>query len=56
LRISAAVTFARLNVIPRLPAFLAEHPALDIDVLLDDRNIDLIEAGIDIALRMSDGR
>ena len=52
LRISAAVTFARLNVIPRLPVFLAEHPALDIDILLDDRNIDLIEAGIDIALRM----
>ena len=52
LRISAAVTFARLNIIPRLPAFLAEHPALDIDILLDDRNIDLIEAGIDIALRM----
>ena len=52
LRISAAVTFARLNVIPRLPDFLAEHRALDIDILLDDRNIDLIEAGIDIALRM----
>ena len=52
LRISAAVTFARLNVIPRLPVFLAEHRALDIDILLDDRNIDLIEAGIDIALRM----
>jgi DNA-binding transcriptional LysR family regulator len=52
LRISAAVTFARLNVIPRLPGFLAEHPAIDIDILLDDRNIDLIEAGIDVALRM----
>lgn len=52
LRISAAVTFARLNVIPRLSDFLAEHPALDIDILLDDRNIDLIESGIDIALRM----
>jgi DNA-binding transcriptional LysR family regulator len=52
LRISAAVTFARLHVIPRLPAFLAEHPALDVDVLLDDRNINLVEAGIDVALRM----
>lgn len=52
LRICAAVAFARLHVIPRLPIFLAEHPALDVDVLLDDRNIDLIEAGIDVALRM----
>jgi DNA-binding transcriptional LysR family regulator len=54
LRISAAVTFARLHVIPRLPIFLAEHPALDVDILLDDRNIDLIEAGIDVGLRMGD--
>ena len=54
LRISAAVTFARIHVIPCLPAFLAEHPALDIDVVLDDRNIDLIEAGVDLALRMGD--
>jgi DNA-binding transcriptional LysR family regulator len=52
LRICAPVTFARLHVIPRLPIFLAEHPALDLDVVLNDRNIDLIEAGIDVALRM----
>ncbi|HEY2464053.1 MAG TPA: LysR family transcriptional regulator [Steroidobacteraceae bacterium] len=52
LRISAAVTFARLHLVPRLPRFLAEHPALAIRALLDDRNIDLIEHGIDVALRM----
>jgi DNA-binding transcriptional LysR family regulator len=52
LRICAAVTFARLHVVPHLPLFLAEHPGLEIEVLLDDRNIDLVEAGIDIALRM----
>jgi len=52
LRICAAVTFARLHVMPHLPAFLEEHPALDIDVILDDRNVDLIEAGVDVALRM----
>jgi DNA-binding transcriptional LysR family regulator len=52
LRICAAVTFARLHVVPHLPLFLAEHPGLEIEVVLDDRNIDLGEAGIDIALRM----
>jgi len=52
LRVCAAVTFARLHVIPRLPIFLAQHPALEIDVVLDDHNVDLIEAGIDVALRM----
>lgn len=52
LRICAAVTFSRLHVLPRLPLFLDQHPALDVDFVLDDRNIDLIEEGIDIALRM----
>lgn len=54
LRIGAAVSFARLHVVPRLPQFLALHPALDIEVFLDDRNLDLVEVGIDVALRMGD--
>ncbi|MBR0692573.1 LysR family transcriptional regulator [Bradyrhizobium lablabi] len=54
LRVSAAVTFARLHVIPFLGEFLAAHPALDMDVVLDDRNVDLIDAGIDVALRMAE--
>jgi hypothetical protein len=36
---------------PRLPIVLAEHPARDVDVVLQDGDIDLIEAGIDVALR-----
>ena len=54
LRICAAVTFARLHVVPHLARFLAENPALDVEVVLDDRNVDLIEASIDVAIRMSD--
>jgi DNA-binding transcriptional LysR family regulator len=54
LSISAAVTFARLHIVPHLPKFLDHHPALDVDVVLDDRDVDLIEAGIDVALRMGD--
>jgi DNA-binding transcriptional LysR family regulator len=52
LRICAAVTFARIHIIPRLPAFLAAHPDLEMDVVLDDRNIELVQEGIDVALRM----
>jgi DNA-binding transcriptional LysR family regulator len=52
LRISASVSFARLHVIPRLTHFLAKHPSLDVEVILDDKDIDLIEAGIDIGLRL----
>lgn len=54
LRVSAATTFARLLIIPRLPEFLARHPAIEIDVLLDDRVIDLVSEGVDLALRMGE--
>jgi DNA-binding transcriptional LysR family regulator len=52
LRVSAPVTFARLHVIPSLPAFLAEHSALDIEVILQDGDVDLVELGVDLALRL----
>lgn len=54
LRVSAATTFARLMVVPRLPDFLASNPDLEVDVVLDDRVIDLVSEGIDIALRMGE--
>lgn len=52
LRVSAAPTFARLHIIPHLPTFLEANPSLDIDVVLDDRPIDLLAEGIDVSLRM----
>lgn len=54
LRISAAVTFARLHLLPRFSEFIERHPDLSVDILLDDRNIDLVEHGVDVALRMGD--
>jgi DNA-binding transcriptional LysR family regulator len=52
LRVSAPVTLARLHIIPHLPVFLSEHPAVDVDVILDDGDVDLVEAGVDVALRL----
>ncbi|MGJ4902469.1 LysR family transcriptional regulator [Bradyrhizobium sp. HKCCYLS2058] len=52
LRVSAATTFARLHIVPLLPRFLDEQPDLEIDVILDDRVIDLVSEGIDVSLRM----
>src|SRR3954447_8636912 len=52
LRVCAPLPFPRLHVMPRLSVFLAEHPSLDVDVVLEDRDTDLIEAGIDVALRI----
>lgn len=52
LRISAATTFARLHVVPSLPAFMDEHPDLELEMIMDDRVIDMVEEGVDVALRM----
>jgi DNA-binding transcriptional LysR family regulator len=52
LRVSAGVTFARLKIVPKLGRFLAQHPKLEIELILDDRNVDLVGEGIDVALRM----
>jgi DNA-binding transcriptional LysR family regulator len=52
LRVSAATTFARISIVPRLPEFLTRHPSLDVDVVLDDRVIDLVSEGIDVGLRL----
>ena len=53
-RVSASVCFARLHIIPKLPLFLGAHPDVEVDLLLDDRNVDLVEEGIDVALRMGE--
>lgn len=54
LRICAPVTFARLHIVPRLGDFLVTHPDLKIDMVFDDRHIDLMEHGIDLALRLGE--
>jgi DNA-binding transcriptional LysR family regulator len=51
LRVSTSVCFGRLHVIPNLSAFLAEHPDLDLELVLDERFVDLVNEGIDVALR-----
>jgi DNA-binding transcriptional LysR family regulator len=51
LRVSTSVCFGRLHVIPALSAFLAQHPDLDLELVLDDRMVDLVNEGIDVALR-----
>jgi DNA-binding transcriptional LysR family regulator len=52
LRVSGTITFMRQHIIPKLPIFMAQHPGLSLDLLLDDGNIGLIEEGVEVALRM----
>lgn len=54
LRIAAPPVLASQLLIPLLPQFRQRHPALALDLVLDDRQIDLVEEGIDVALRAGD--
>jgi len=56
LRVSIDTTVGLLHIIPRLPVFLTAHPDLSIDLILEDRAINLIEEGVDIALRTGELR
>ncbi|MEA2800339.1 MAG: hypothetical protein QOE49_434 [Rhodospirillaceae bacterium] len=51
LRVLAPVCCGRLHVMPELPRFLEKHPELEIEMVLDDRSINLVEEGIDVAFR-----
>jgi DNA-binding transcriptional LysR family regulator len=52
LRVASAAVFARLIELPDLTRFLYTHPALEMDLLLDEGDLGLVEEGIDIALRI----
>lgn len=52
LRISAPVSFAMHHLPPLLNAFQKAHPAVKIDLQLNDRKVDIVEEGFDVALRI----
>jgi DNA-binding transcriptional LysR family regulator len=52
LRVSSAVSVAQADLAPILPEFLAAYPQIDLDLVVTNRRIELIEEGIDVALRV----
>ena len=52
LRVGAAVGFGRLRLLPLVQSFLVAHPAVQIDLRLADGFVDLVEQGIDVAVRV----
>jgi DNA-binding transcriptional LysR family regulator len=52
LRIALSTSFGVREVVPRLPAFLERHPALQVDLDVSDARQDLIADGVDVALRI----
>ncbi|HEX5539859.1 MAG TPA: substrate binding domain-containing protein, partial [Methylophilaceae bacterium] len=54
LRIAASVGFGRLKLMPLVQTFLAAHPEVRIDLRLNDSFIDLVEQGMDVAVRIGE--
>ena len=54
LRVALTLGFGVREVIPLLPAFMQLHPALRIDLLMNDRHQNLVTEGVDVALRFGD--
>lgn len=51
-RISCPVTLAQTSIGPLLPRFLAEHPQVRIDMQVTNRVVDLVQEGVDVAIRV----
>ena len=53
LRVSAARNFGEMILAPVIYDFVANHPEVTLDLRLEDRFVDLVDEGIDVALRIS---
>lgn len=53
LRVTASEPFGRKVVSDMLPAFLASNPDLRVDLLLTDGLVDIVAAGVDVAIRIA---
>lgn len=52
LRVNAPMSFGFLHLAPALGDFLARYPEVELDVTLTDRFVDLVDEGVDVAVRI----
>lgn len=50
--VAAPLVFGRLHVVPLVAEFLESYPDVDVQMLLGDRNVNLLEEHVDVALRV----
>lgn len=53
-RIAVAPVFGRLYVVPHLPAFFERFPGIRVEMFASDRYVNMIEEGVDLAIRHGD--
>lgn len=54
LRITCPVGFANRVLLQALDQFMAQYPAINLELILDDKTINLVEEGIDLAIRIAE--
>ena len=54
LRVTAPAGFGRRHVAPLVPPFLAQHPEVSLSLNLSDRVVDIVNEGVDCAVRVGD--
>ena len=52
LRVNAPVSFGSHSLIPMITRYLREHPGVEIDLVLNDREVDLVEEGFEAVFRI----
>jgi DNA-binding transcriptional LysR family regulator len=52
LRINAPVALGQFRINAMVQQFMADHPAIDVELILNDRFVDLVEDGVDVAFRL----
>jgi DNA-binding transcriptional LysR family regulator len=52
LKVSAPVSFGLACVVPHMRALMVDHPGLRLDLRLEDRLVDLVLEGVDVAIRV----
>lgn len=52
LRVTAPLVFGRRHITPIVASFLDAHPGIRVDLVLSDRNLDMVDDGLDVALRI----
>jgi DNA-binding transcriptional LysR family regulator len=54
IRVSTAIAFGRLHLLPAIAAFLEANPSVQVEVTLSEHFADLISGGADLVVRMAD--
>ncbi|MGH1351697.1 MAG: LysR family transcriptional regulator [Methyloligellaceae bacterium] len=54
LRIAAPMSFGQAHLLPAIASFMHQYPNMNIDLDMNDRQVNLVEEGVDVAIRVGE--